>query len=244
MRVVFDGVDDLVQLMPDLTPDERTNVEFGSYSAQQYFDDMARVTQYRADPDLVDLLVRESFPTLVWMAAQGIRFQPSYGRQAFKVDGRFRFWGGLAVEAWGGGPGLVEGEHKVCRDVGVDLRYETPVVGLLVDDARCGAGRAGPPRGSGARRRRPGGGPRRRRVRVERRVAGPLPRPELGPGEGPGHPLQHGRRHPHGARGRGATARPLVGLPRRGLGPELTPLRRPGRGRRLPEALLSRSASW
>ena len=134
MRVVFSGVDDLVQLMPDLTDDERTNVEFGSYSAQQFFDDMARVTQYRADPDLVDLLVRESFPTLAWMAAKGIRFQPSYGRQAFKVDGRFRFWGGLAVEAWGGGPGLVDGEHKVCRDLGVDLRYETPVVGLLVDD--------------------------------------------------------------------------------------------------------------
>ena len=56
MRVVFNGVDDLVQLMPDLTEDERTNVNFGTYTDQQYFDDMARVTQYRADPDLVELL--------------------------------------------------------------------------------------------------------------------------------------------------------------------------------------------
>jgi tricarballylate dehydrogenase len=134
MRVVFDGVDDLVQLMPDLTDDERANVDFGSYSQQQYFDDMARITQYRADPDLVDTLVRQSFPTLLWMREKGVRFQPSYGRQAFKVDGRFKFWGGLAVEAWGGGPGLVELEHKTCRRDGIAVHYESPAVNLLVND--------------------------------------------------------------------------------------------------------------
>jgi tricarballylate dehydrogenase len=140
MRVVFDGVDDLVQLMPDLSEDERTNVDFGSYSAQQYFDDMARITQYRADPDLVDTLVQKSFPTLVWMREKGIRFQPSYGRQAFKVDGRFKFWGGLAVEAWGGGPGLVELQHKACQREGIAIHYEAPAVGLIVNDegAVCG----------------------------------------------------------------------------------------------------------
>jgi tricarballylate dehydrogenase len=37
-----------------------------------------------------------------------VRFVPIYGRQAFKVDGKFKFWGGLTVEAWGGGPGLVD----------------------------------------------------------------------------------------------------------------------------------------
>ena len=36
---------------------------------------------------------------------------PIYGRQAYKVDGKFKFWGGLTVEAWGGGPGLVESLH-------------------------------------------------------------------------------------------------------------------------------------
>jgi tricarballylate dehydrogenase len=134
MRVVFDGVDDLVELMPDLTEAERANADFGSYTAQQYFDDMARVTQYRADPDLVDLLVRNSFPTLVWMRHQGVRFQPSYGRQAFEVDGRFRFWGGLAVEARGGGEGLVELEHKACQRAGVELVYEAAARSLVTDD--------------------------------------------------------------------------------------------------------------
>ena len=43
-----------------------------------------------------------------------MRFQPIYGRQAFKVDGKFKFWGGLTVEAWGGGPGLVEALSRAC----------------------------------------------------------------------------------------------------------------------------------
>ena len=134
MRTVFNGVEDLGKLMPDLTDEERTTVDFGSYSADEYFEDMARITQYRADPDLVDTLVRQSLPTLLWMREKGIRFQPSYGRQAFKVDGRFKFWGGLAVEAWGGGPGLVELEQKACAREGIALHYDSPVVALRQDD--------------------------------------------------------------------------------------------------------------
>ena len=41
---------------------------------------------------------------------------PIWGRQAYRVDGRFRFWGGLTVEAWGGGPGLVEALYRLARD--------------------------------------------------------------------------------------------------------------------------------
>ncbi|TXL71132.1 FAD-binding dehydrogenase [Vineibacter terrae] len=133
MRVVFNGVDDLAQLY-DLTDDERRNVDFGVYTADQYLDDLMRVTQYRSDPELAELLVEQSFPTMRWMRSKGVRFQPSYGRQAFKVDGKYKFWGGLAVEAWGGGPGLVELEHKACRQQGIDLRYETAAADLIERD--------------------------------------------------------------------------------------------------------------
>jgi tricarballylate dehydrogenase len=108
MRVVYDGVEDLRKLMPDLTEDEIARTDFGTYTADQFFDDMSRVTQYRCDPDLTEILVRRSLRTLLWMREKGIRFVPIYGRQAFKIDGRFKFWGGLTVEANGGGPGLVD----------------------------------------------------------------------------------------------------------------------------------------
>ena len=114
MRVVYDGVDDLKGLMPDLTNEEIANTDFGTYTQDQFYDDMARVTQYRADPDMVELLVTRSRGTLLWMREKGVRFAPIWGRQAFKVDGKFKFWGGLTVEAWGGGPGLVDSLHEIA----------------------------------------------------------------------------------------------------------------------------------
>ena len=107
MRVVYDGVDDLRALIPELGDDEVAKTDFGAYTEEQFFDDMFRLTGYRADADLVETLVRGSREALRWMRAKGIRFAPMYRRQAFEVDGRFRFWGGLTVEALGGGPGLV-----------------------------------------------------------------------------------------------------------------------------------------
>ena len=133
MRVVFHGVDDLVQLY-DLTPDEKRDVDFGSYSADQFLDDMGRVTNYRCDPELTDILIGRSFETLKWMRTKGVRFQPSYGRQAFKVNGKYKFWGGLAVEAWGGGPGLVDLEHKAAIKAGIPIHYQTPAVSLIEED--------------------------------------------------------------------------------------------------------------
>jgi tricarballylate dehydrogenase len=130
IRCVYDGVEDLRRLMPDLTDVEVANTDFGTYTEVQFFDDMGRVTEYRCDPDLTELLVRRSHETLLWMRANGIRFQPIWGRQAFKVDGRFRFWGGLTVEAWGGGPGLVDGLTAAAVGAGIDIAYGARALSL------------------------------------------------------------------------------------------------------------------
>jgi len=133
MRVAYSGVEDLKRLMPDLTNAEIDMTDFGTYDEDQFFDDMFRVTQYRTDPDMVEALVRRSFETLVWMQEKGVRFAPIWGRQAFKVDGRFKFWGGLTVETWGGGPGLIETETKLARDQGIEIRYGARAIELLFD---------------------------------------------------------------------------------------------------------------
>ncbi len=133
IRVVYNGIEDIKTLVPDLTPAEIESTDFGTYSAEQFFDDMARVTQHRADPDLVELLVTKSFATLRWMREQGVRFIPIYGRQAFKVDGRFKFWGGLTVESVGGGPGLVAMLTAAANKRGIVIRYNTRALDLLYD---------------------------------------------------------------------------------------------------------------
>src|SRR5215475_12408402 len=136
IRVVYNGVEDIKTLVPDLTQAEIETTDFGTYTAEQFFDDMARVTQHRADPDLVELLVTRSFDTLNWMREKGVRFIPIYGRQAFKIDGKFKFWGGLTVESVGGGPGLVNMLTAAARKRGIEIRYSTRGLDLLFDGNR------------------------------------------------------------------------------------------------------------
>ena len=45
MRVVYNGVDDIKALVPDLSQAEIDTTDFGTYTQDQFFDDMARVTQ-------------------------------------------------------------------------------------------------------------------------------------------------------------------------------------------------------
>jgi tricarballylate dehydrogenase len=134
MRFAYSGVDDLRRLMPDLTDDECARTDFGSYTEDEFFDDMYRVTEYRTDPDLSEILIRNSRLTMQWMHEAGLRFQPIWGRQAFLVDGKFTFWGGLTVEALGGGPGLVDGWTAIARKRGIDIRYGARAVSLIYDD--------------------------------------------------------------------------------------------------------------
>ncbi len=134
IRCVYNGVEDLRKLMPDLSEELIAITDFGQYTEENFFDDMARVTEYRADPDMVELLVKRSQTTLLWLREKGIKFAPIYGRQAFKVEGRFKFWGGLTIEAWGGGPGLVSALTEAAAKRGVTIAYETRAMDLICGD--------------------------------------------------------------------------------------------------------------
>ncbi len=134
-RFAHNGVEDLRQLMPDLTEQEIANSDFGAYTEEQFFDDLARVTEYRADPDMVELLVTRSKEALLWMRSKGVRFIPMWGRQAFKIDGKFKFWGGIVLEAWGGGPGLTDMLFAAAEHEGIEVLYDARAVDLLYNDS-------------------------------------------------------------------------------------------------------------
>lgn len=132
-RTVYDGAEDIARLVPDLTPEERETSDFGTYDVEKFYLDLCELSGYRADPALIEILVSESLPTLLWMGAQGVRFLPAYGRQSFKVDGRNVFWGGLTVETAGGGVGLVDALFRRAESLGVEVLYDHKVEGLLGD---------------------------------------------------------------------------------------------------------------
>ena len=134
-RVAYRGVEDLKRVMPDLSAEEIARTDFGTYTEEQFLDDMARVTEFRCDPDLTEILVKRSLDTVAWMRSKGVRFTAAWGRQAFNIGGKFKFWGGLTVEAVGGGPGLVDSLTQIARKSGIEIWYGARARSLVVDDS-------------------------------------------------------------------------------------------------------------
>ncbi len=135
LRFVYNGMEDLEPLIPDLTETEKRDIIMDTYTEGQFFDDMGRLTQYRCDPDLTEIMIRQSRETAAWMISKGVRLQLTLGNHAFKVDGKFRFWGGLACQIWGGGQGLIQALHDRAEKEGIQVLYETPALSLMQGDA-------------------------------------------------------------------------------------------------------------
>src|SRR4030095_15904998 len=112
----------------------KASMEVDPYTEEQFYDDLMRVTEECSDPDMAMQLVRESLPTVRWMRDRGVRWIPMFGRQAYKVGGKFRFWGGLVLEAVGGGAGLIDMEYQSAAKNGIDVRFESKATRLVTDD--------------------------------------------------------------------------------------------------------------
>ncbi len=133
-RFAHAGLDDLRKdVIPDLTPAEAAAVEVPPYPEGQFYDDLLRLTEHCTDPELADLLVTASRPTVVWMRTHGVRWILMLGRQSYRVGAVHRFWGGLAVEAVGGGRGLVDVLYDRAARLGIEVRYETKATALRLD---------------------------------------------------------------------------------------------------------------
>src|ERR1700733_6541034 len=130
------GGDDLAAVLPSLANEDLANIDFGTYTEEQFFDDLFALTQYRSDPDLAEILVRGSLDTAKWVARQGVKLQPGLGRQAYEVDGKFKFWGGLALHIWGGGPEMLKALYANAERRGIPIVYETPATALIREHGR------------------------------------------------------------------------------------------------------------
>ncbi len=134
IRFAFEGIEDIQTVIPDMSPTEVAQVDVGSYTEDQFYADMMRVTQGLSDPELAQILVSQSLPTMQWLRGKGVRFVLSYGRQAFKDGDKYRFWGGLLVEAVGAGKGLSDQQFEASQRDGVDVRYACQGVNLIQDE--------------------------------------------------------------------------------------------------------------
>tara|TARA_Y100001936_G_C16091569_1_gene686714 strand:- start:5560 stop:7044 length:1485 start_codon:yes stop_codon:yes gene_type:complete len=124
IRFSYRGIEDVISLVPDLSEAELNVMEVGSYTEAKYFEDLMRVTEGLSDQEMANTLVRQSLPTMQWMYQQGVRFVPSWTHQAFKVGDKFRFWGGLCLQAVGGGKGLSDQLFEIAIERGIEIKYD------------------------------------------------------------------------------------------------------------------------
>jgi tricarballylate dehydrogenase len=134
MRAVYAGVEDIDTLVGGLSDSERARADFGFYTRDQYIDDMGRITQYRTDPELAELLIDRSAATMTWLHRHGVGFLPLYEWHPATPDGRIKFSGGSALETRGGGEGLSDALFAAAERTGVTITYETRATGLVTND--------------------------------------------------------------------------------------------------------------
>jgi tricarballylate dehydrogenase len=128
-----EGIEDVRRnLIPDLSEEEAMKIAIPPYTKDDLYRDIMKVTQGRADPELLELHVNNARPTIEWMTELGIKWE--LYEPFSRYNGIMYYGPGSPVRAKGGGPGLIDMEFEVIESKGINIMYEAMVTKLLVDD--------------------------------------------------------------------------------------------------------------
>lgn len=133
MRTVHSGLKDLLPLVNNVDTKTASIIDLPPYTREDFLTDLDRITHGQYDRELGRTLVDESNSTIKWLAKNGVRFQLSFNRQAYKVGGRFKFWGGLHLKTQDGGEGLIYDHQAAAARHGVEVMYETAAEKIYLD---------------------------------------------------------------------------------------------------------------
>ena len=100
----------------------------GPYSEEEFWDDLLRVTQGKTDEELARFMIAQSKPMLSWIGEQGVRFQPSLGG-TLSLGRTNSFF-------LGGGRAMLNALYRTAERLGVQVRYDSPVIDLDVEGGR------------------------------------------------------------------------------------------------------------
>jgi tricarballylate dehydrogenase len=94
----------------------------GSYTEEEYFEDLLKVTEGKTDEKLARLAISRTEESYTWMEAQGVRFQPSLsGTLSLSRTNAFFM---------GGGKALVNAYYRTAAKLGIEVMYEAQVTHL------------------------------------------------------------------------------------------------------------------
>ena len=129
-RFVHEGIEDLRGLVSGLTDRQVANIDMGPYTAQDFANHMVAVTHGGTDPELMDVIISQSRPTVEWMHSKGVTWElPDRVGQIALAPSVIPSSVGLT--AWQSGVGLIQMLTTACRRAGVNIVYETKMLRLL-----------------------------------------------------------------------------------------------------------------
>lgn len=131
-RTVHAGLADLLPIVNNVDADRAGKIDMEPYSREDFAQDLKRVTVGRCDPRLGRILVDESNEAVKWLAGHGVRYQLSFNRQAYLVDGRYKFWGGMALKTQDGGKGLIEDHRRAAERMGIRVFFSASMTRLAI----------------------------------------------------------------------------------------------------------------
>jgi tricarballylate dehydrogenase len=141
MRFAYGSVEDL-RRVTDISDEEAASSDFGTNTREEFLDVLFRLTSYRTDPDLSELLVNRSLDTMAWLRSKGARFVLNHGRQSAIVNGKRKYFGNMPIEVNGGGAGLVQYLDAAVKKAGIEVFYDTRAAALIFDGERVSGVRA------------------------------------------------------------------------------------------------------
>ncbi len=135
LRFAFDSRNDLRPLLPDA---ERQVPgffeEITSYTAQQFWEDLQRLTHRQIDLHLSMLLVNHSYDTVRWLVNQGIAMELAVSLSAICHKNKVGWSPGALVQVRDGGVGLSRMWFNIAAERGIEVLYQTAAVSLTRDN--------------------------------------------------------------------------------------------------------------
>ena len=131
-RFLHDGIEDIRNLVPELTDGQVANISMGPYTAQDFRQHLTTVTHGDTDPDLMEMLISQSRPTIEWMHSKGVTWELS-NRSSEMSLAPSTVPSSVGLTAWQSGAGLVQMLTTAARRNGIDVLYDTKMVRLLQD---------------------------------------------------------------------------------------------------------------
>ncbi|WP_175619381.1 FAD-dependent tricarballylate dehydrogenase TcuA [Bradyrhizobium sp. 2S1] len=106
--------------------DAATEILTGSYTEEEFWQDLLLVTGGQTDEELARFMIHESKDILNWIVEQGVRWQPSLGG-TLSLGRTNSFF-------LGGGRAMLNALYRTAEELGVDILYDAEVIELKIED--------------------------------------------------------------------------------------------------------------